>query len=61
MGGRDWAQLRTQGLRIKEAQFKPEVHDLILKQNAIKALKLGAGIKGDAGHVLAVDGGYLAR
>lgn len=26
---------------FKEAGFKPEVHDLILKQNAIKALKLG--------------------
>ena len=27
---------------FKEAGFKPEVHDLILKQNAIRALKLGA-------------------
>jgi predicted TIM-barrel fold metal-dependent hydrolase len=26
---------------FKEAGFKPEVHDLILKQNAIKALRLG--------------------
>ena len=26
---------------FKEAGFKPEVHDLILKQNAIRALKLG--------------------
>jgi hypothetical protein len=25
-----------------EAGFKPEVHDLILKQNAIRALKIGA-------------------
>ena len=27
---------------FKEAAFKPEVHDLILKQNAIRALKLAA-------------------
>ena len=27
---------------FKEAAFKPEVHDLILKQNAIRALKLDA-------------------
>lgn len=26
---------------FKEAGFKPEVHDLILKQNAIAALSLG--------------------
>jgi len=26
---------------FKDAGFKPEVHELILKQNAIKALKLG--------------------
>jgi uncharacterized protein len=25
---------------LKAAAFKPEVHDLILKQNAIRALKL---------------------
>ena len=27
--------------QFKEAGFKPEIHDLILKQNAIKALRLG--------------------
>lgn len=26
---------------FKEAGFKPEVHDLILKHNAIRALRLG--------------------
>ena len=26
---------------FRNAAFKPEVHDLILKQNAIRALKLG--------------------
>ena len=27
---------------FKDAAFKPEVHDLILKQNAIRALKVDA-------------------
>ena len=27
---------------FREAGFKPEVHDLILKENAVKALKLDA-------------------
>ena len=28
--------------QFAEAGFKPEIHDLILKQNAIKALRLAA-------------------
>ena len=28
--------------RAREAGFKPEVHDLILKENAIRALKIAA-------------------
>ena len=42
VSGRDAISKKFSFKDFKEAAFKPEVHDLILKRNAIRALKLDA-------------------